>query len=69
MVQDKIHDDYTTAHKGAARKLGDEPKSSKSTEFQAGHLAIYSCGRWPKIRIHLGSGSWHDSVGLEPDEK
>lgn len=46
--------------KGRPRKLEMSRNPLKSTEFQAGHLAIYSCGSWPKIRIHLGSGSWHD---------
>ena len=48
--------------KGWPWKLERSRNPLESTEFQAVHPAIYSCGRWPKIRIHLGSGNWHDQL-------
>ena len=58
----KIHEGYSTAHKGVALKVREEPKSSRKHRVSGSTPCHLFMWRWPKIRIHLGSGNWHDQL-------
>lgn len=43
-------------HLGLVLKDNVEKILSKGADFQAVHLAIHLCGKWPKVKIYLGKG-------------